>query len=44
MNRSKQNRRLRSFWYKKDLDGWVNFKSRLVDITTLLMLTIMNIK
>ena len=29
MNRSKQNRRLRGFWYKKDLDGWVNFKIKI---------------
>lgn len=25
MNHSKQNRKLKSFWYKKDIGGWVKF-------------------
>lgn len=29
MKCSKRNRKLRGFWYKKDIDGWVNFMNRI---------------
>lgn len=29
MNKAKQDRRLRSLWYKKDIDGWFQFKLKI---------------
>ena len=29
MNNAKKDRRLKSLWYKKDLNGWVNFKFKI---------------
>ena len=29
MNKAKQDRRLKSLWYKKDIKGWIDFKQKI---------------